>query len=148
MIRRILAFLISPLIGVTSCFVYAHLITWLQIYIIVPYWDLPTPEDDFPYGPDLALFFGISLIAAYFLTVIVVYPSVSFLTREKRDNFKYIVLTGLVVGIVIGMGLGLLIMQPGDAIWCWLSVISFPIIGSLGSYISYWLISIKSKVYF
>ena len=148
MIRHILACLISPLIGLTSCIAYGFLVAWLDTYLIRPYWSLPTPEDDFPYGPGLALIFLTALFAAYFLTPMIGLPSVLFLTWVKGDNFKYFVLTGLGVGIVLGMGLGLLIMQPGDAIWYWLLVISLPIVGSLGAYISYWLIAIQSKVYF
>ncbi|MCB0213303.1 MAG: hypothetical protein KDJ52_28430 [Anaerolineae bacterium] len=148
MIRHILAFLISPLIGLASCSAYACLVTGLDIYIIRPYWSLPTPEDDFPYGPGLAVIFLMALFAAYFLTATIGFPSVFFLTWVKRDNFRYFVLTGLGVGIVLGVGLGLLIMQPGDAIWYWLLVISFPIVGSLGAYISCWLIVNQSKVYF
>lgn len=145
MIRHILAFLISPLIGLTSCIAYAFLTDWIETDIIRPYWGLPALEDDFPFGGGLALFFALSIFAAYFLTFIIVYPSVSLLTRAQRDNFKYIVLTGLAVGIVLGMGLELLIKQPGEAIWDWAWPISYPIVGSLGAYISYWLIAIKSK---
>ena len=148
MIRHILAFLVSPLIGLTSCIAYAFLVAWLDTYIIRPYWNLPAPEDDFPYGSGLALVFFAGLFVAYFLTAIIGLPSVFFLTWLKADNLKYFVLTGLGVGTVLGMGFGLLIMQPGDAVWYWLLVISFPIAGCLGAYISYWLIAIQSKVYF
>jgi len=148
MTRHILAFLISPLVGLTSCIAYALVVTRLDTYIIRPYWSVPAPENDFPYGPGLTLIVLMGLIAAYALTAVIGFPSVFLLTWVKRDTFKYFVLIGLGVGIVLGLGLGLLIMQPVEAIGYWLLVISFPMVGSLGAYISYWLIAIQSKAYF